>query len=360
MWEGLAKELEQKERANGLPTDGFLGSFAYLPTSSDSDTAPSNQVPSFPGGPADVPLSVATLSNNFFPNGLPRFTGDPPDHLSGPPVAAQSDPANRSILFQRAQSSFDLGADAPGDFGPDTRNLAEPGLPLSRSGDRFIPPPPPSQQEQAQYAAQFLVPGLDGLITDTSNRWSHLPVAALDVASFGLPFLKGAGLAAGVGGRFAGEGLAGLTAQEARALAESGQLITGPYGSVSGRLPSGWQAHHVNQNAVFRDIVPRKSGFSVGLRGNIFSEPGTPHYDFHRSMEDFWDQVRKGGSRRNETPTIAEYHQAAQRAFVAAGLPPEQASGLVAQAARDLTNRGVSLSAEVPRIPGGIWRLWRY
>jgi hypothetical protein len=77
-------------------------------------------------------------------------------------------------------------------------------------------------------------------------------------------------------------------------------------------------------------------------------------------MEDFWNQFRRNGSRYDTTPTIEEYHQAAQRAFIAAGFTPEQASGLVARAAEDLTSRGVSLSAKVPRIPGGIWRLWSY
>jgi hypothetical protein len=97
----LAKELDQKERANGLPTDGFLGAFAYLPTSSDANPSQSRQSPSFLSGPSDVPLSVATLSNNFLPNGLPRFTGGPPDYLSGLPAAARSDPTNPAPAPQK-------------------------------------------------------------------------------------------------------------------------------------------------------------------------------------------------------------------------------------------------------------------
>jgi hypothetical protein len=269
-------------------------------------------------------------------------------------ASAVSAPPNQSILFQRPPWSFDLdgGGVDTGAFGPDMGNLVEPGLPLSKSGERFFPPPPPNQRAQTHDVAQVVAPGLDGLITDDAHRWSHVPGALLDLAATVLPALKAPGLALGLGER--------LAAREAQALIESGELVTGPYGQLRGRLPWGWQAHHVNQNAVFGKIVPRKSGFSVGMRGSIFSQPGTPHYNFHRSMEEFWNQYRARGAQEGITPTIAEFHQAAERAFVAAGFTPEQASGLVAQAATDLTSRGVSLAAEVPRIPGKIWRLWPY
>jgi hypothetical protein len=380
IWEGLAKELQQRERANGLPTDGFLGSFAYLPTSSDEDTAPSNP-PSSLSGPADVPLSVATLNHNFLPNGLPRFTGGPPDYLSKPPTAAQSDPANvapasQSILFQRPPSSFDLGASSPdtGDFGPDTRNLAEPGLPLSKSDAPYFPPPiqtpfaptlsdllhPPTLQGAAASMAQVVAPfsykyfAYEPPPDFAANSVGKLPSApdALGIGIDAALFLPQA--------RVARAAEFGLGAAERAAAELYSELITGTFADLEGKLPPGWQRNHINQDGVFGGIVPHDEAFTVGMKGNILSEPGSPHYQFHRSLEDFWNQFRNGGDRQGQLPTIAEYHQAAEQALVVAGFTPGQASYLVKQAANDLTSRGVSLSAMVPKIPRAIWRTNNY
>ncbi|HLH96325.1 MAG TPA: hypothetical protein VKW08_14520 [Xanthobacteraceae bacterium] len=366
IWEGLAKELEQKERANGLPTDGFLGSFAYLPTSSDTDASPSHQPQSFPSGPADVPLSASTLNNNFLPNGLPRFTGGPPDYLSAPPAAAPSDPAdsapaNQSILFRHPRSSFDLGGIGATSNGPDTRELAEPGLPLTKSGEPYFPPTSPllGTQGQAQYAARGGAQLLAPLTYDTLT-WAPPSVTAVNAAGK-LPSQPPLGLAAAIDaasiffpeGRVARAAEFGLGAGE-RAFPE---LITGPYGELKGTLPPGWQANHINQSAAFKKLVPHDEGFSVAMRGDVITEPGTPHHIFHRFLEDFWDQFREEvGSRYGEKPTINEYHQAAKQALITSGFTPEQASYLVEQAANQLTSKGVSLSDKVPEIPIAIWR----
>jgi hypothetical protein len=102
------------------------------------------------------------------------------------------------------------------------------------------------------------------------------------------------------------------------------KFVAGPYGKLSGNLPAGWQAHHLNQNGVYGEVIPRNEGFSVAMPGNIITEPGTPHDDYHRSLEQFLDQYCEGGSLESEMPTNAEYGEAGRRALIAsAPLPPK-------------------------------------
>ena len=308
------------------------------------------------------------------PNGLPRFTGGPPNYLSRPPAAARSDLnpafANQSILFQPPPSGFDLGTSAPdtSDFGPDTRSLAELGLPLLKSGERFFPPP--VQTPFAPTLSDLLHPPTLGSATQAvapltygALSWEAPPVFAAN-AEGKLPSPPPLGLAAAIDagtlffpeGRVARAAEFGLGAAE-RATAEAfPELIAGKFADLEGKLPPGWQRNHINQDGVFGEIVPYDEAFTVGMKGNILTEPGSPHYNFHRSLEDFWNQFRSKGNRRDELPTIAEYHQAAEQALMAGGFSPDQASYLVKQAANDITSRGVSLSAKVPKMPRAIWR----
>lgn len=45
------------------------------------------------------------------------------------------------------------------------------------------------------------------------------------------------------------------------------------------------QANHINQDAAYREVIPKKKGMSVNLEGNTFSGVDTPHYNFHESLE---------------------------------------------------------------------------
>jgi hypothetical protein len=128
-----------------------------------------------------------------------------------------------------------------------------------------------------------------------------------------------------------------------------------PYGSLRGTLPRGFQANHLNQNGVYGGFIPKDEGLSVAMRGDIIAEPGTPHYNYHRSLEQFWEQYRDGGSLESKMPTNAEYGEAVKQALIAAALSPAQASDLAEQAAAQRTAYGLSESAAVPRIPRAIW-----
>lgn len=138
-------------------------------------------------------------------------------------------------------------------------------------------------------------------------------------------------------------------------------LGTGPYASFSTEkvgatfgtslLEEGFQANHLNQDAAFRALIPRDQGVAVGLFGDAFSQPGTPHYEFHRSLEGFWDQFRKGGRRFGDIPTNGQYGQAVENALRAAGVPPEEVKRLSSLAAEQRLAFGLRADAKIPRVP---------
>ena len=249
-------------------------------------------------------------------------------------------------------------------------------MPLSKSGQPLVPPRPQlsTAQGQALYAARLLSPNLVDYFTKTLPPSPPFPAtpgkipstdnpyalgAAFEAATWLLPEDRIAGAIAGAVQRGAAEAasLAAKSAAGARALLRPAQqIVTGPYGKLKGTLPPGYQANHLNQNAAYRGIIPENDGISVPMEGNILTNPGTPHYNYHRSLEQFWDQYRDGGTLEFEMPTNAEYGEAVRRALIASGFSRAQASDLAARAAAQRTASGLSESAPVSEIPMAIWR----
>jgi hypothetical protein len=131
------------------------------------------------------------------------------------------------------------------------------------------------------------------------------------------------------------------------------ELPIGQYTDLTRQLRgSGQQAHHLNQVAAYGAYIPRDEGVAVGLHGNAFSSVGTPHYDFHASLEDFWQQYRPGGAMSAAPPTNADYDVALRAALQNAGLSQRQASQLAARAAAERAQfPELAPDQEVPRIP---------
>ena len=125
-----------------------------------------------------------------------------------------------------------------------------------------------------------------------------------------------------------------------------------PYGDLNGTLEEGFQANHLNQDAAFRDVIPSEDGLAIGMRGNAFTEPDTPHYDFHASLEQFWSQYRPNGDLFGLRPTNALYDSALQDALQAGGFSPDEAARLANQAAQQRLQFGLIPEQPVPRVPG--------
>jgi hypothetical protein len=127
---------------------------------------------------------------------------------------------------------------------------------------------------------------------------------------------------------------------------------TARYGTLRSQLPAGEQANHLNQNAAFRSIILEDEGLAIGMRGNAFTEPGTAHYQFHQSLEAFWDKYRPGGALYGRRPISAQYGRALLNALEAAGLTTAEAELVAAQAAAQRAAAGLAPTDLVPRIPG--------
>ncbi|MGN7119067.1 hypothetical protein ACTHQ8_22775, partial [Lysinibacillus odysseyi] len=124
------------------------------------------------------------------------------------------------------------------------------------------------------------------------------------------------------------------------------------YGKLKNDKSTSGQAHHLNQDAAFRTVIPKKEGMSVKLEGNALKDVGTPHFNAHKTMEEFWSQYRKGGEKYRETPTCGEYTKALYKSLQDAGLSKEDAFYATKEAIKQRRQYGLTYDTPVPRIPG--------
>jgi hypothetical protein len=315
------------------------------------------------------PYSGQPLPTSFAQSAPPA--NDPPPVTSsslfgGSPDGSKAPPP-RSVLFRQSPAIFDLGGhDFDLDQSPLSLGLSD--LPISKSGEPYFPAPPPLSHspDQVLAASRVLAPNLVDYFTKSVPPPPAFPSTPGKIQSWDYnPYVPGAindaaNLALLAASIFAGGEatplVAARMADEAAPAAATSALRIGSYRSLRGQLLAGWQANHLNQNSVYQEIIDRLDGLSVAMKGNILTEPGTPHYKFHQSLEQFWDQYRAGGSLESGMPTNAEYGQAMRRALTAAGLSPAEASGLSARAAAERAAFGLRETDSVPRIPNAIWR----
>ena len=129
-------------------------------------------------------------------------------------------------------------------------------------------------------------------------------------------------------------------------------ILVEPYRKLSKNKEIPGQAHHLNQNAAFTGVIPHKEGLSIKLEGNVLTDIGSPHYKAHESLEQFWNQYRKGGELYGISPTMAEYNVALEKPLIDAGLTPNQAKDVVSKAIEQQISYGLTAEKFVPRIPG--------
>ncbi|OJU08948.1 MAG: hypothetical protein BGN88_07665 [Clostridiales bacterium 43-6] len=102
------------------------------------------------------------------------------------------------------------------------------------------------------------------------------------------------------------------------------------------------QSHHLNQDAAFRDVIPKNDGLCVELEGNAFRDVGSPHYSAHENLESFWNNFRSKGDLYGDTPKISDYNSALYDSLRAAGLSDAQAKVAVQNAAKQQLQYGFS------------------
>ncbi|CAM3682380.1 RHS repeat-associated core domain-containing protein [Yersinia entomophaga] len=136
-------------------------------------------------------------------------------------------------------------------------------------------------------------------------------------------------------------------------LGKGDDAILGPHETLKNDTRPG-QSHHLNQDAAFRDVIPTNSGAAIKLEGNAFTQPGTPHYEAHKSLEQFWNQYRRGGALSGQRPTNLQYTQALKHSLESAGLSANQVNQAVRSSIQNRIQYGLLGGQKVPRIPGRI------
>ncbi|MFG1175846.1 RHS repeat domain-containing protein [Erwiniaceae bacterium CAU 1747] len=136
-------------------------------------------------------------------------------------------------------------------------------------------------------------------------------------------------------------------------LGKADDAILGPHGTLKNDTRPG-QSHHLNQDAAFRDVIPTNSGAAIKLEGNAFTQPGTPHYEAHKSLGQFWNQYRRGGALSGQHPTNLQYTQALKHSLESAGLSANQVNQAVRSSIQNRIQYGLLGGQKVSRIPGRI------
>jgi hypothetical protein len=169
------------------------------------------------------------------------------------------------------------------------------------------------------------------------------------------------GAAGGVGSAVAVASRAGKAATAEAKAVESGVegarstrvVRSGSYKDLKKALKgTDEQANHLNQDAAFRDVIPTNDGAANGMRGIAFSDVGSPHYEFHNSLEGFWNDYRPGGALEGSTPTVGEYDNALRNALGSSGYSQNEVNQLADFASANRAQYGLQRSDPVPRIPG--------
>lgn len=128
-------------------------------------------------------------------------------------------------------------------------------------------------------------------------------------------------------------------------------ILIDSYKNIRNYLDVTGQAHYLNQNAAFRDVIPKSDGLCVELGGNAFKDVGSPHYSAHENLENFWNDFRFNGDQYGNIPTISNYNLALYNSLRAAGLTEAEAKSAVQSAIKQQSQYGLASESFVPRIP---------
>jgi len=133
--------------------------------------------------------------------------------------------------------------------------------------------------------------------------------------------------------------------------------VVKPYRDWKKEKPDGYEINHLNQDAVYGrrggGRIKYGDGYAIPLQGSTNDrDPPSEHYKFHRSLEDFWDEYRKGGEHEGEMPTNAQYGEALKKALIDAGFSEADAARMAAGARWNRISNGYLDDQPVPRIPG--------
>ncbi len=134
----------------------------------------------------------------------------------------------------------------------------------------------------------------------------------------------------------------------------SGLALVAAYKSLKTKL--GYQRHHLNQVAAFKQFGHSKSrGASTYLSGNV-NTPGSEHWHVHLELERMWEPHRINNTR----PSINEYNRALSRGLLNAGLDRDAVAGMVRAARIEQARLNLTGTSRFRDLPGRINSLIRW
>ncbi|WP_335953231.1 RHS repeat-associated core domain-containing protein [Acinetobacter higginsii] len=117
------------------------------------------------------------------------------------------------------------------------------------------------------------------------------------------------------------------------------------------KVKNGGQSHHLNQDAAFKKNIPHKDGAAIQLEGNAICDIGSDHYNAHESLEEFWNDYRKGGAKYPAIPTVAEYNKALSTSLSKTSLSAKERYKALSSATRQQKKYGLNDDDLIPNIP---------
>lgn len=132
-------------------------------------------------------------------------------------------------------------------------------------------------------------------------------------------------------------------------------VVVGPYAEVKQinkqlGLPN-TQAHHIAQNAIYGETVPKQQGIAISLRGNALTEFQSPHNDVHRIGEQIIDTYRRGGT----APTNEKMYEIYAGELQAAGLNENIIEHAVYQVIQQHMEYGILPGDTIQKMPRKIF-----
>jgi len=112
------------------------------------------------------------------------------------------------------------------------------------------------------------------------------------------------------------------------------------------KAPRGYQWHHLNQYAAFKETIDKSDGLVLLVKGGV-GEIGSQHRTIHRVLDEFWEIYRN----KNSRPTVATYHKALANALSKAGFNAEEVTLAIDAARANLRKFGYTDKSLVDLVP---------
>lgn len=129
-------------------------------------------------------------------------------------------------------------------------------------------------------------------------------------------------------------------------------MVVAPYSEAPSinkelNLPN-TQAHHLAQDAIYRDRISKAQGITMSVEGDAIREPNSQHGVEHNYYTTELEQYYKTGTK----PTHREFAEIMMGGMMEIGVHPAVRNYALDRVIRQLVENGIDLEKEIDRFPG--------